>query len=146
MINESSVSNYHVNKVIPNVILANKEFFLQNIIRNTKNMEYFITKDTYKKACNKMGVEVNNIKCHFTANVIDDYFVVFVEFLENNNIKAIAFATKNNTIRYFTYDEKNMVGEWKIINDKVTEFISYQKTNSFKVSLFAGVIASILKG
>ena len=39
-----------------------------------------------------------------------------------------------------------MVGEWKIINDKVTEFISYQKTNSFKVSLFAGVIASILKG
>ena len=145
MMNDS-VFDYHINKVIPNTILANKEFFLQNIIREPKNMDYFITKDTYKKACNKMGLEVSNISCNFTANVINGFFVVFGEFLENNNIKAIAFATKNNTIRYFTYDEKNMVGEWKIINDKVPEFISYQKTNSFKVSLFAGVIASILKG
>ena len=103
-----SVFDYHINKVIPNTILANKEFFLQNIIREPKNMDYFITKDTYKKACNKMGLEVSNISCNFTANVINGFFVVFGEFLENNNIKAIAFATKNNTIRYFTYDEKNM--------------------------------------
>ncbi len=141
-----SVFDYHINKVIPNTILANKEFFLQNIIREPKNMDYFITKDTYKKACNKFGEEVGDIKCRFTANVIDDYFVVFGEFLGDNNTKAIAVATKDNAIRYFTYDVNSQVGEWQIVNDKVTEFKNYQKTSSYKMSLFAGVVASILEG
>lgn len=142
MMNDS-VFDYHINKVIPNTILANKEFFLQNIIREPKNMDYFITKDTYKKACNKMGLEVSNISCNFTANVINDFFVVFGEFLNIN--RGIAIAIKDNIIRYFTYT-KQEVGEWQIVNDKVTEFKNYQKTSSYKMSLFAGVVASILEG
>lgn len=138
-----SVFDYHINKVIPNTILANKEFFLQNIIREPKNMDYFITKDTYKKACNKMGLEVSNISCNFTANVINGFFVVFGEFLNIN--RGIAIAIKDNIIRYFTYT-KQEVGEWQIVNDKVTEFKNYQKTSSYKMSLFAGVVASILEG
>lgn len=142
MMNDS-VFDYHINKVIPNTILANKEFFLQNIIREPKNMDYFITKDTYKKACNKMGLEVSNISCNFTANVINGFFVVFGEFLNIN--RGIAIAIKDNIIRYFTYT-KQEVGEWQIVNDKVTEFKNYQKTSSYKMSLFAGVVASILEG
>lgn len=138
-----SVFDYHINKVIPNTILANKEFFLQNIIREPKNMDYFITKDTYKKACNKMGLEVSNISCNFTANVINGFFVVFGEFLNIN--RGMAIAIKDNIIRYFTYT-KQEVGEWQIVNDKVTEFKNYQKTSSYKMSLFAGVVASILEG
>ena len=138
-----SVFDYHINKVIPNTILANKEFFLQNIIREPKNMDYFITKDTYKKACNKMGLEVSNISCNFTANVINGFFVVFGEFLNIN--RGIAIAIKDNIIRYFTYT-KQEVGEWQIVNDKVTEFKKCQKTSSYKMSLFAGVVASILEG
>ena len=142
MMNDS-VFDYHINKVIPNTILANKEFFLQNIIREPKNMDYFITKDTYKKACNKMGLEVSNISCNFTANVINGFFVVFGEFLNIN--RGIAIAIKDNIIRYFTYT-KQEVGEWQIVNDKVTEFKNYQKTSSYKMSIFAGVVASILEG
>lgn len=142
MMNDS-VFDYHINKVIPNTILANKEFFLQNIIREPKNMDYFITKDTYKKACNKMGLEVSNISCNFTANVINGFFVVFGEFLNIN--RGMAIAIKDNIIRYFTYT-KQEVGEWQIVNDKVTEFKNYQKTSSYKMSLFAGVVASILEG
>ena len=142
MMNDS-VFDYHINKVITNTILANKEFFLQNIIREPKNMDYFITKDTYKKACNKMGLEVSNISCNFTANVINGFFVVFGEFLNIN--RGIAIAIKDNIIRYFTYT-KQEVGEWQIVNDKVTEFKNYQKTSSYKMSLFAGVVASILEG
>ena len=142
MMNDS-VFDYHINKVIPNTILANKEFFLQNIIREPKNMDYFITKDTYKKACNKMGLEVSNISCNFTANIINGFFVVFGEFLNIN--RGIAIAIKDNIIRYFTYT-KQEVGEWQIVNDKVTEFKNYQKTSSYKMSLFAGVVASILEG
>lgn len=138
-----SVFDYHINKVIPNTILANKEFFLQNIIREPKNMDYFITKDTYKKACNKMGLEVSNISCNFTTNVINGFFVVFGEFLNIN--RGMAIAIKDNIIRYFTYT-KQEVGEWQIVNDKVTEFKNYQKTSSYKMSLFAGVVASILEG
>ena len=142
MMNDS-VFDYHINKVIPNTILANKEFFLQNIIREPKNMDYFITKDTYKKACNKMGLEVSNISCNFTANVTNGFFVVFGEFLNIN--RGMAIAIKDNIIRYFTYT-KQEVGEWQIVNDKVTEFKNYQKTSSYKMSLFAGVVASILEG
>ena len=142
MMNDS-VFDYHINKVIPNTILANKEFFLQNIIREPKNMDYFITKDTYKKACNKMGLEVSNISCNFTANVINGFFVVFGEFLNIN--RGMAIAIKDNIIRYFTYT-KQEVGERQIVNDKVTEFKNYQKTSSYKMSLFAGVVASILEG
>ena len=142
MMNDS-VFDYHINKVIPNTILANKEFFLQNIIREPKNMDYFITKDTYKKACNKMWLEVSNISCNFTANVINGFFVVFGEFLNIN--RGMAIAIKDNIIRYFTYT-KQEVGEWQIVNDKVTEFKNYQKTSSYKMSLFAGVVVSILEG
>ena len=142
MMNDS-VFDYHINKVIPNTILANKEFFLQNIIREPKNMDYFITKDTYKKACNKMGLEVSNISCNFTANVINGFFVVFGEFLNIN--RGIAIATNDNTLRYFTYT-KQEVGEWLIGSDRLEEFKKYQKTSSYKMSLFAGVVASILEG
>ena len=47
--NSTSLNYYHINVVIPNMILSNKDFFLNNIIKNPENMEYFITKDTYKK-------------------------------------------------------------------------------------------------
>lgn len=142
MMNES-VFDYHINRVIPNTILANKEFFLQNIIREPKNMDYFITKDTYKKACIKMGLEVSNISCNFTANIFNGFFVVFGEFLNIN--RGIAIATKDNTLRYFTYT-KQEVGEWLIGSDRLGEFKKYQKTSSYKMSLFAGVVASILEG
>ena len=46
--NSTSLNYYHTNVVIPNMILSNKDFFLNNIIKNPENMKYFITKHTYK--------------------------------------------------------------------------------------------------
>ena len=78
--NSTSLNYYHTNVVIPNMILSNKDFFLNNIIKNPENMEYFITKDTYKKDCDRKGIIKESITCELSANNIGGYFIVFATF------------------------------------------------------------------
>ena len=45
-----SFNYYHTNFVIPNLILANKKFFIETILPNPNNMQIFIEKESYKLA------------------------------------------------------------------------------------------------
>lgn len=153
--NKASLNYYHTNVVIPNMILANKDFFLSKIIKNPNNMEYFITKDTYKLSCQKKGVEVKPISCNLTANEVNGYFVVYVEFLSDyaDSTKAIAIATKGSNIRYFTYELDELedkicyfVGEWEFLKDSINKHLNYGQTSEYKMTLFAGRVTEILEG
>ena len=146
--NSTSLNYYHTNVVIPNMILSNKDFFLYNIIKNPENMKYFITKDTYKKACARLGVTKDDITCELSANYIGGYFIVYVKFPKNYrdaNV-AIAILVKENNIRYFTYEyDNNLVGEWIIEDGKLTKHLNYGKTSVENLSLFAGKLQNLLE-
>ena len=150
--NSTSLNYYHINVVIPNMILSNKDFFLNNIIKNPENMEYFITKDTYKKACDRKGITKEQITCEVSANNIGGYFIVYVKFpkdYSDANI-AIAIAIKDNNFRYFTYENGNndtgFVCEWQIDDGKLTKHLNYGQTSEINLSLFAGKLQVILEG
>lgn len=149
--NEVSLNYYHTNVVIPNMIIANKEFFVNKIIKDSRNMEYFITKDTYNKACSKKGATNNPIECNLTANETAGYFVVFTEFSADygTDTKAIAVAVKGDKVRYFTYEVDNnkyFVGEYQLESDHVGNHLNYGQTSEYKMSYFAGKVASYLEG
>lgn len=150
--NSTSLNYYHTNVVIPNMILSNKDFFLNNIIKNPENMKYFITKDTYKKACDRKGIIKESITCELSANNIGGYFIVYVKFpkdYSDANI-AIAIAIKDNNFRYFTYENGNndtgFVCEWQIDDGKLTKHLNYGQTSEINLSLFAGKLQVILEG
>ena len=150
-----SLNYYHTNIVIPNMILANKDFFLSKIIKNSQNMEYFITKDTFDKACKKKEISEKSISCNLTANEAGGYFIVYVEFPNDyaDHTKAIAIATKGSIIRYFTYEVDKInnkdcffVGEWEFLNDHIDKHLNYGQNSECKMTLFAGRVTAMLEG
>ena len=150
-----SLNYYHTNIVIPNTILANKDFFLNKIIKSPQNMEYFITKDTFDKACKKKKITEKTISCNLTANEANSYFVVYVEFTDDyaDCTKAIAIATKGSIVRYFTYEVDNIdnkncffVSEWEFADGKIDKHLNYGQTSGCKMTLFAGKVTEILEG
>ena len=152
---KESLNYYHTNIVIPNMILANKDFFLSNILKNPHNMECFIAKDTYSRACQKKDIKKSPINCNLTANEINNYFLVYAEFSDeySDYTKAIAIANKGSIIRYFTYElnkinDKNCYFVCELVyNDaRLDKHLNYGQTNECKMTLFAGKVADILEG
>lgn len=150
---------YHTNVVIPNMIMANKHFFVTRIINNPKNAKFYIGKDSYDRACEALKIKSDNyLDVLLTANIFNEYFVVFAKFPKNyvvgtNPNIAIAIAVKNEEVRYFTLElgknfndkDEYLVGEWKFINDKIDSHLNYGNINKNNMSLFAGKIKDILE-
>lgn len=160
MDNQNRLNYFHTNVVIPNIILSNKNIFIEKIIKIPKNLEYFIKDDTYKTAATKLGLlNYSPITCNLTANEFNGYFVVFAEFpkeyviAENANY-AIAFAVKGENLRYFTYEygisvvdhnPEYFIGEWGIVGNEVTNHLNYGTTNGYGMPKFASKIKEILE-
>lgn len=160
MDNQNRLNYFHTNVVIPNIILSNKDVFIEKIVKTPKNLEYFIKEDTYKTAATKLGLlNYNPISCHLSANEFNGYFVVFVEFpqeyvtAETANI-GIAFAIKGDKLRYFTYEygisiidnqPEYFVGEWSIVGNEVTNHLNYGTTNGYGMPKFASKIKELLE-
>ena len=146
-----NLNYYHTSVVIPNMILANKEFFFSKIMTMPRNMEYFITKDTYEKACRRLNLDEGEISCKLTANRIGNYYVVFSEFPDDYRTftGAIAIAVKDQEFRYFTYEIDNgsyFVGEWQVEGEKIDKHLNYGETGSWGMDLFARKLQDILEG
>ena len=150
--NSSSINYYHTNVVIPSVILANKEFFLNTIFRNSENMEIFITQETYQKAVDELKVPAKPITCELSAADLGKYFVVFVSFPKNYQDANIGLAIANhvNDLKYFTFEKDNdgkaLIWEFYIDNDKITKRISYGETTNADMNAFINKIKDILEG
>ena len=145
---------------MPALIMANKEFFVKKILPNPNNMQVFIEKESFKIAMKSYVGEGNKPKIkNITANTINGYFVVFVEFDENYVLEdkdnfAIAIAITKENIRYFTYEKETdisdgkelyIVGEFEFSQEGTKDHKQYGNTPEYNISYFAGVIDNILK-
>lgn len=153
-----SFNYYHTNLIMPALIMANKEFFINKILPNPNNMQVFVEKESFKIAMKSFVGEGNKPKIkNVTANTIKNRFVVFVEFdddyvLEDTDNYAVAIAITKEDIRYFTYEkmtdeegkENQIVGEIVFSTDGNNEHKKYGNTPEYNISYFAGVIDNIL--
>ena len=153
-----SFNYYHTNLIMPALIMANKEFFINKILPNPNNMQVFVEKESFKIAIKSYVGEGNKPKIkNITANTIKNRFVVFVEFddnyvLEDTDNYAIAIAITKEDIRYFTYEkmtdgegkEIQVVGEVIFTDDGNNKNKKYGNTPEYNISYFAGVIDNIL--
>ena len=152
---------YHTNFVIPNLILANKKFFIETILPNPNNMQIFIEKESYKLALKGFqgGVAIKPKIKNITANRVKGRFIVYVEFDENyveedaDNF-AIAISIAKDEIRFFTYEKGTsavtkedlyFVGEFELKENEVGAHKNYGTTSEYKISYFAGRIEEILE-
>lgn len=147
----------YISKLLP-FINANKDFFLNTVAPNPRNLHFFISEDAPKNICRIFNdkfekVPIKNITADLKKN--SPYSVLFIEF-EDSFVKevtdcyaiAIAISSKRD-IRLFTYERgenyidksiKYYVGEF---NEDGTH-ANYGTTSAYRVSLFSGVIMGVL--
>ena len=149
----------YIIKLLP-LIDANKKFFLETIAPNPNNLHYFLSIDAPRIICKTFEepleeVPVKNITADLKQN--SDHTVLFVEFSDNwpqedTHCYAIAIAiSPNNDIRLFTYEKgKNHAesngGEAYYVGEFLLDgsHINYGTTSEKRISLFSGVIMSVL--
>ena len=153
-----SFNYYYSNYVIPTLIEANKDFFVKTILPNPNNMQIFIENEAFKFAIkNYTGDTVKPKIKNITANTINEYFIVYVEFnddfvLEDADNFAMAIAITKEKVRFFTYEKGTdlmtkedtfFVGENKRENGD-SSHLNYGQTSEYKISLLAGRIEEVL--
>lgn len=154
-----SFNYYHTNVVVPTLILANSQVFVEKILPDPNNMQIFLEKESFKIAIKSYNEETVKPKVkNITANRIKGSFIVFVEFdddfvIENGDNKAIAISIGKEGLRFFTYqkdineenkDDIYIVGELEIKDGNIGNHKKHNVSAEYGINYFAGVIDSIM--
>lgn len=154
-----SFNYYHTNVVVPTLILANGQVFVEKILPDPNNMQIFLEKESFKIAIKSYNEEAVKPKVkNITANRVKGSFIVFVEFdddfvIENGDNKAIAISIGKEGLRFFTYqkdineenkDDIYIVGELEIKDGNIGNHKKYNVSAEYGINYFAGVIDSIM--
>lgn len=104
--------NYELTqRAIPGMVFGNTRFFIEKIALNPESIKSFIQKDAYKQVCDNLRLEYKEQPVQITESKTDSGWTVYFarfneEFIKNDTDSlAVAFAIKDDELRYFTFEQ-----------------------------------------